>query len=297
MKWTLERLRATGMLATCAWVATPAITLAQDIEPRAYSNAPIGINFLGLGYAQAESARYKTSTEVVGYSHIFALGGQSARVDVVLPYAQLSGSVPVAGYSVNRTTDGLTDPLVRLSVNFYGAPAMTLQEFADYKQDLILGASLTASAPWGQYDNNQLVNIGANRWFIQPGIGGSKAIGPWKFELAAAATIFTDNNDFFGSNSRTQKPIYSTTGHVIYSFQSGPWISVDATYLTGGQTAINGKWNDDLQENWRLGGTLSLPINKNNSIKLYAGMGVFSRTGNNYDLVGVTWQYRWGAGL
>lgn len=290
-------LRITGFIAACIYMASTNVAHGQDIEPRAYSNAPIGVNFLGLGYAQADSAQYRTSTEVLGYAHIFELGGQSARIDVILPYTQLSGSVPFAGHSISRSTEGLTDPLVKLSVNLYGAPALSLKEFADYKQDLILGASLAASVPWGQYDSNQLINIGANRWFVQPGIGGSQALGQWKVELAAAATIFTDNNDFFGSNSRTQKPIYSTTGHVIYNFQSGAWASVDATYLTGGQSALNGKWNDDLQENWRFGGTLSLPINKNNSVKLYAGWGVFSRTGNNYDLIGVTWQYRWGAGL
>jgi len=30
--------------------------------------------------------------------------------------------------------------------------------------------------------------------------------------------------------------------------------------------------------------------------KFYASSGVSARTGNNYDLVGVAWQYRWGGG-
>ena len=42
------------------------VSLAQDIEPRAYSNAPIGINFLGAGYAEAQSSRYRTGSEIVG---------------------------------------------------------------------------------------------------------------------------------------------------------------------------------------------------------------------------------------
>jgi len=41
----------------------------------------------------------------------------------------------------------------------------------------------------------------------------------------------------------------------------------------------------------------SQSVNRNNSIKLYASQGVFSRTGNGYDLFGIAWQYRWGAGL
>jgi hypothetical protein len=38
------------VLLTLLLVAATAAR-AQDIEPRAYSNAPIGVNFLGVGYA------------------------------------------------------------------------------------------------------------------------------------------------------------------------------------------------------------------------------------------------------
>lgn len=294
--WRFYRASASKCLPALS-LLLPFLVTAQDIEPRAYSNAPIGVNFLGLGFAQAESARYRSTSEILGFSRIFEVAGQSARVDVILPYAQLSGSVPLGARSISRVTDGLTDPLVRLSVNLYGAPALSLEDFANYKQDLIIGTSLTASAPWGQYDNNELLNLGANRWFLQPALGASQAIGQWKLELSGAVTFFADNKDFFGGSSRSQEPVYSTTGHVIYSFKNGVWSSLDATYLTGGRTALNGNWNNDLQENWRFGGTLSIPVNKNNSVKMYASWGATSRTGNNYDLIGISWQYRWGGGL
>lgn len=60
---------------------------------------------------------------------------------------------------------------------------------------------------------------------------------------------------------------------------------------------MNGVRNSDLQENWRLGGTLTIPLDVRHSIKLYASSGVSSRTGNDCDLVGIAGQYRWGAGL
>jgi hypothetical protein len=37
-------------------VGTLSIAHAQEIEPRAYSNAPIGVNFLIAGYAYTEGA-------------------------------------------------------------------------------------------------------------------------------------------------------------------------------------------------------------------------------------------------
>ena len=84
---------------------------------------------------------------------------------------------------------------------------------------------------------------------------------------------------------------------MIYGFRSGIWASFDATYFTCGRTTVNGVLNSDLQQNWRVGGTLALPMNRQNSIKFYASKGVSARTGNNYDLLGVVWQYRFGGGL
>ena len=46
-----------------------------------------------------------------------------------------------------------------------------------------------------------------------------------------------------------------------------------------------------------MGGTLAFPLDRANSIKLYVSSGVSARTGNNFDLAGVAWQYRWGGGL
>jgi hypothetical protein len=46
-----------------------------------------------------------------------------------------------------------------------------------------------------------------------------------------------------------------------------------------------------------VGGTLVFPVDARNSIKLYASSGVSARTGNDFDLAGIAWQYRWGGGL
>jgi hypothetical protein len=38
-------------------------------------------------------------------------------------------------------------------------------------------------------------------------------------------------------------------------------------------------------------------VDRRNSLKLYASTGVWARTGNNFDLLGASWQHRWGGGL
>jgi hypothetical protein len=267
------------------------------------------VNFLIAGYAYTRGGvasdpalpvtnpQLHTSSAVLAYAHVLDLWGTSGKFTAIVPYTWLSGSADFAGEPVRRVVDGFADPRLRLSVNLLGAPALTLKEFKNYEQDLIVGASLQATIPSGQYDDSRVVNIGTNRWSIKPEFGVSKALGPWTLELSVAATLFTDNKDFFGGNRRSQEPLYSTQGHVIYGFRSGIWASLDATYFTGGRTEINGTLNNDRQQNWRLGATLALPVDIHNSVKLYASSGVSARTGNDYDLIGIAWQYRWGGGL
>ena len=47
----------------------------------------------------------------------------------------------------------------------------------------------------------------------------------------------------------------------------------------------------------RLGVTVALPVNRYTSVKLYGSTGVSTRTGSDFDAVGILVQYRWGGGL
>ena len=292
------------ILAAVGWEA-----YAQDLEPRAYANTPVGLNFLLAGYAYSsggvatdpslplQNADLDIHSTLLAYARALDVWGRSGKVDVVLPYAWLSGTAEFAGQPQAREVSGVVDPRLRLSVNFYGAPALTLKEFAGYKQDLILGASLQVSVPLGQYDADRLVNIGTNRWFFKPELGISKAWGPLTLEVAAGVSLYTDNRDFLDGKTRAQAPLYSVQGHVIYSLPYGIWVGVDGTYYTGGRTTIDGVESDDVQQNTRLGVTIALPVGRHHSVKLYASTGASTRTGGDFDTLGILWQYRWGGGL
>ena len=112
-----------------------------------------------------------------------------------------------------------------------------------------------------------------------------------------AATFFGDNDDFLVTHARSQDPVYSLQGHVIYAFASGKWLSFDLTGFAGGRSRLDGALGNDLQQNWRIGMTVAIPVDRRNSVKFSASSGVAARTGNNFDAVGLAWQYRWGAGL
>jgi len=296
-------------LVILALMVAAAVATGQELEPRAYTNTPIGVNFLLGGYVYTEGnvafdpavpltdAKLRTNNFVLGFAHTLEAWGQSAKLSIVLPYSGLAGHALYLGDPVQREVTGLGDPLFRFSANLYGAPALTMKEFASYRQDVIIGASLVVSAPLGQYDSSKLLNIGANRWAFKPELGISKAWGAWTLELAPGVTIFADNHDFFGGKKREQNPLYSMQGHLIYAFRSGAWGALNATWYSGGRTTVNGVLNNDLQTNTRLGATVVLPVDRHNSIRLHASTGATSRTGSDFNAYGVALQYRWGGGL
>jgi len=296
------------IFGTAALVLTGAGAYAQELEPRSYSNTPVGMNFLIAGYGYTEGkiafdpslpiadAQYRNHTEALAYARSLNVWGNSAKIDVILPYSSFSGQALVSGLPRERKMSGFGDPRFRFSMNFYGAPALTLKEFAGYRQDVIVGASLQVTAPLGQYDNSKLLNLGNNRWSFKPELGISKAWGQWTVEVAPSVTIYTDNTDFSNGKTFAQAPLYAVQGHVIYGFSSGIWLAVNGLYFTGARTTVNGVQGDNMQNNSRVGLTLALPVDRHQSVKLNASTGTSTRTGSDFDAIGIAWQYRWGAG-
>lgn len=282
---------------------------AGEIEPRAYVNTPVGVNFLlsvytftDGGLATAASSPIKDAeltmhTGILAYARALDVCGKSGKFDVILPYSELSGSALVNGQARERHISGLNDPRFRFTVNFYGAPALSVADFSTYQQDVLIGASIQVSAPIGQYDQDKLVNLGNNRWWAKPDIGISKAWGAFTLELSAGVTLFSDNDEYFGGKTLEQAPLLISQVHATYNLDHGLWVALSGTHDYGGRTTIDGIRSNERADNSRVGATLALPVNRNNSIKLYASSGVSSRTGSDFDLIGALWQYRWGPGL
>ncbi len=302
-----RRLSVFGWLIV-ALAAVSVETHAQDLEPRAFANTPVGLNFLIGGYVYSkgtlgtdpsvplEDTEVTLNSAVLAYVRTMDLWGRSGKFDVILPYTWASGSAKLAGQPRKRDVSGLGDPRFRFSMLLYGGPSLSLDEFRDFQPDLIIGTMLEVTAPLGQYDSDKLLNIGTNRWSFKPEVGVSKTIGPLTLELATGVRFYTDNNDFLDGQTLQVSPIYSVQGHLIYSFTPGIWVGLDGLYYTGGRPTIDGK-KDETLANARVGLTLTLPVNRYNSVKLYGSTDVYTKTGSDFDLVGMVWQFRWGAGL
>lgn len=278
---------------------------AMELEPRAYSNAPTGFNFLLVGYGYSHgamstepslplsNAQLKVDTAVLAYARSLDLWGKSGKFDLILPLSRLAGTATYAGTEIERNVSGLGDPRARLSVNLYGAPALSLQEFASYQQDLVVGASVQVSAPGGQYDSDRVVNLATNRWSIKPDIGFSKALGDVTLDCTGSVTLYSDNNNYYGGKKLEVDPVYAVQSNLSYSFAKGAWASLGLTYYVGGESTVDGVSKNNQLNNSRAGITLAQPLDRHNSIKFNLSKGVSTRVGTDFTTTGIAWQYRW----
>jgi Putative MetA-pathway of phenol degradation len=299
---------AFGWLAF-GWLTPGSSALAQELEPRAFSPNPTGLNFVVVNYSRLEGGvlfdpsipltdvEARLNATGLGYGHTFGLFGHSATALVGVPYVwgKISGQIEQSSGDVygEISRSGTADASFQLSVNLLGGPALSPSEFSRRAPETTIGMSLAVSAPTGQYDPAKLINIGTNRWGFKPQIGVSKPIGNFFLECYVGAWIYTDNDDFFGATHLSQDPIASLQLHASYTFRPRLWIALDATGYRGGQTTVNGVQKANMQENSRVGATLSLPVRSSDSIKLAWSDGATTRVGATFRSLTIAWQHSW----
>jgi hypothetical protein len=276
---------------------------AQELDPRTYSPAPVGTTIVVGGFGRSEGGVIlDPSLEIgdvqadlwfttTGFGYTFDLAGRQARLLAVVPVAwgEVSGEI---GKEIQRQDlEGLTDPRFKLTVGLWGAPALTLDELVRAPRRTAVGASLIVVPPWGQYDSSQLVNLGYNRWAFKPEIGFAQPAGRFTLEGYAGVWLFATNHAYYpGHAERRQDPVVSLQGHVGYALRGRAWLALNATWFSGGQTEVDGVASPDRQDNLRLGGTLSIPITRLQSLKFGYSTGTTTRRGSDYDTFSVTWQ-------
>jgi len=278
---------------------------AQDLDPRRYINLPVGQNFLRTAYGHSEGdvnvapslplkdAVLTLDGVSLAYLRTMDVGGKASSFDAYLPYLCAVGSADLNGERDNRNICGQGDAWIRIGYLFFGAPAMAMSEFVKAEKEMVVGASLQVVMPTGQYDDDRLLNIGANRWVVKPEIGMSVPWGKWSFEFTAGARFFTDNDDFVGDATSKQDPLYNLQLHLVYDLTPRQWISLNGNYFFGGVTYVNGIEQPTRQENSRVGLNWAIALNPKNVLKLMAHKGVITRVGNDSDAYSVEWIYRW----
>jgi hypothetical protein len=271
-----------------ALIVSAGAARAQELEPRAYSPSPIGLNFFAttLGGSQGGIVFDPTipitnvdadlGALALGYGRSIRFGRLQGLVLGGLPYVvgHITGDVAEEARDVRRS--GLGDLRVKVSVNLVGTRAMTREEFVKAPPRTIFGVSLAVQAPTGEYDPTKLINIGTDRWAFKPEIGVSVPVKRWYLDVYAG-----------------EDPLFQVQGHAAYTFASRAWLAIDATWYGGGEATVNSGSPSTRQSNTRAGATFSMPITPRQSIKFAASTGTTARTGSDFDSLFVTWQFAW----
>jgi hypothetical protein len=276
---------------------------AQEMQPRAYFPAPVGVSFFGTSYSRnsggllfdpslpVEDAHVVADIGTFFLGHSLGVLGRSAQVLAIVPYLQADLTGLLSGSAQYRYRSGLGDVFFRYAMNIHGAPAMNLPEYASYRQKTIVGASITVSAPTGQYDPSLLINIGTNRWAFKPEVGVSRAFGKWIVEGAAGVWLYTANQNFNSGSTRTQKPLGSIQGHFLRLLPHRTWAAFDGTFFWGGRSTVNGAEKSDYQGNSRIGATFGVVITRRQSLKISYFNGVTARIGTDIGSLGIAYTY------
>lgn len=289
-------------------VASAASLRAQDLEPRAFSPVPVGVNFAALAYGYSfgnvlldpsipvEDGTGNIHSLTGAYVRSFSFFGLSAKVDGVVPFAFGNWKGKLAGRDTSRVATGFGDPSVRLSVNLIGAPALEIPRFMTYRQGTIVGASLRVVAPLGQYDETRLLNLGTNRWTFIPRLGASRRLGRWTVEAVGSVWLFTGNPNLLGTDYR-QDPLWTVQGDLSYTFDGGAWLAVDAGWGSGARATVDGVEASTDQNNARFSLTAAYPLSRRAALKAAWTSGLSTRLGADFDSLVLVYQYRWGGGL
>ena len=305
---SLFRFAIAGVIVGFVWQST----WAQDLAPRAYLITPIHSNAitmaygfysgnLDLGNVPITDATARASVPVISYFHSMNFFGRTSSFVAYLPYGVGNFEGKVFNSETNAYRSGLLDSVYRFSVNLNGGPAMTVRDFQKWRQKTIVGVSLRVVAPTGQYDPTKLINWGNNRWGFKPELGLSRRWGHWVVDAYGGAWFYTTNPEFFSKNQfnpgvskQTQAPIGAFEGHLSYDVKPRLWASFDGNFWFGGTTSLNGVENpSSTLRSSRVGGTVSFPVTKHQSIKLSYSNGTYVKYGGDFQNVSVGWQYSW----
>ena len=280
-------------------------SVAQELSPRSYWPAPVGTRVATVGYSHNSGDivpdRSLPVTGVdstfnsmhIGYRHTMNLWDRTANLTVEMPYTNGSTASSRDGEPIQEQEySGPGDLAATLSVNILGAPAMTRQEFREMRRNLpnILGASLKVVAPSGQYDSDQLINVGANRWAMKAEVGYITALHPkWLFEMSLGAWVFENNDDLQGE-TKEQNPVVVVQGHLIHRFRPGFWASFDVNYYEGGRTTIDGRQLNNVQRDSKIGATLVFPFASIHALKLGYSNGSMTDSNKEFNTLLISYQ-------
>jgi hypothetical protein len=268
------------VLALLAAIALGALDAHAQVPPRFYWKSLSGANAVPLilesisgntnpfdsSLAVTPGADFDATLALAGYAHTFTLAERSAMVALILPMGRISGDVTVGGETAKQSASGFGDPTLEFDFNLIGPKAqINIPDALRYEPGFSLDVLTDLAVPIGEYDSDQSLNVGQNRWYGRVGFPIVWQLGAWvpgrrtTLEFLPAVWYFGDNTDFVGKTLETD-PLYQIDAHLTRDFNEHLWGSLDAAWYNGAEASIDGVKGEEL-DNYGFGITIGYQVN------------------------------------
>ncbi|HEX6811704.1 MAG TPA: transporter [Planctomycetota bacterium] len=285
---TTQHVPTQTWLAGVAFLGIAAAAPAQGDGPRMYwktladstavtfwkIDASGNTNPFDKAHVVQPSGSFEADLAILGYHRTLDLFGQSATASVLLPVGSLDGELAGSLLTEQASASGYGDPTLQLDYNLIGAPAMNdLPSLLRYEPRFTLDLLVSVAVPIGEYDPDETLNLGQNRWYGRLGAPMMLTIGPWvpgqrtTLELLPAVWVYGDNTDYQGTKTLETDPMFALEGHLTRDLTESAWSSLDAAWFQGAKSEVDGLQGEAV-DNLGVGVTFGFQVTDNLSVNL-----------------------------
>jgi hypothetical protein len=189
----------------------------------------------------------------------------------------------------SASSSGFADPIIAASINLVGLPPLSPDAFRSFAPGTMVNLFLAATLPLGEYDPENLVNLGANRYAFRIALPIVHSLDwftrPTGLELVPNLHLFTENDD----TGLKQDPLVTLEAHLIHDFSDRLWGAFGALWTAGGETKIGAVQQNGSQRSLSLSVTLGYELSPRWALKFRYGESVAQ---NEFGLDGTLYHFK-----
>lgn len=163
--------------------------------------------------------------------------------------------------------------MLEIVINLIGPKSIkNLPDLQRYEPGFSLDLLVDIALPLGEYDNDQSLNIGQNRWYGRVGTPMIWQLGAWvpgrrtTLEVFPSVWLFGDNDDFVGRELEND-PTFELDVHLTRDFVHNIWGSLDVVYTSAGDSKL-GRIETDGDSSTMVGFTLGYELKQGMQLTL-----------------------------
>ena len=213
-------------------------TDGRDYEALAYLPKD---TLVALGYfreaSTSDTQSFSQSQGIFRASYILKYGNLAiVPFDMLVPVVDATVYVPGAMGTTVLHTSGTGD------LTYLPTIGHIISEDDESHTHTYVAATAYVTAPVGSYDSARPVNIGDNRWRIQPQVAvGQRFLKALTFDLVGSLALYTDNSKFgtaMGNVTMKQDPTFGLEAHLFADLSPTFYAGVSYYLAAIGQESI-----------------------------------------------------------